>query len=205
MANEFKAAAERKKRKAEERKARDLISMIEEKMNTNGDAIAEDEKTALLAVVEDLKQLLKNDDAELISIQTAAENARTASDAVFASLESNRQGEDVSVSEPAETPADDVVEISPDASEDEHVEEIADVQPEEPADEVHKGGKIATALRNLYEAPRYSRVDGEKKERFSALIKPSLREKMEADRKAGIIKSPNDLINVLLEIYYGED
>lgn len=57
-------------------------------------------------------------------------------------------------------------------------------------------------------ADRYSatRSDGEGKSvRFSALIKPSLIKKMDADIRNKRIKSRNDLLNFLLEQYYGDD
>ena len=71
-------------------------------------------------------------------------------------------------------------------------------------EEEKKKQELSELLHHIYSSPRYTRIKGEVKVRFNAVIKPSLVKKMRADQQNERITSPSDLINGLLEIYYGE-
>ena len=65
---------------------------------------------------------------------------------------------------------------------------------------------ISAELRRIYASNEHLRFDSEKKTyRYNALIKPSLAKKMDRDMRNKNLKSKNDLINFLLEMYYGEN
>lgn len=63
---------------------------------------------------------------------------------------------------------------------------------------------VATILQNRYSDARYQRTTDEVKSKsFQAKITPSMDERMKKDVSKKKIKSQNDLINFLLEEYYG--
>lgn len=175
MANDFKAAAERKRKMAEERRRR------EEEERQKGETVEGQGSTA------------------------PAENEGTESAEPIVE-EPAAPVETEAAAETAEEPVPDVTpeptaEVPEEKSSDEpNKAAVQNVQPEEAEDD-----RVCAKLRKMYAAPRYNRFDGENKKRFSAMIKPSLVQKMNEDKEEGRIKSPNDLINVLLEIYYGEE
>ena len=218
MANEFKAAADRKKRLNELRKAEKTIGQIEEFMTERSDVLSVSAAEILRNAADKLSEATKeaysdvgtiaalNDEAQAVyenalktlENQPAVEPEEKADDQP--KEESAEKKNEAAVVEPAETKQEQTENSQEEVPGEEEVQEETVQEKEEPA-----GERVADILREMYAAPRYSRVGGETKTRFSALIKPSLRAKMDEDAKAGKIKSPNDLINVLLEIYYGEE
>lgn len=212
MANEFKAAADRKKRLNELRKAEKTIGQIEEFMTERSDVLSVSAAETLRNAADKLSEATKEANSDVGTIAALNDEAQAVYENALKTLEnqpavepeektddqpkeeSAEKKNEAAVVEPAETKQEEEVPVE------EEVQEEKVQEKEAPA-----GERIADILREMYAAPRYSRVGGETKTRFSALIKPSLRAKMDEDAKAGKIKSPNDLINVLLEIYYGEE
>ncbi len=207
MANEFKAAAERKKRITQVRKAETLIGQIEELLTGKADVMADEDKQALQASADKLKELIENNDANSEAIGAGREEAEAVFQAVSEKLsgqqEENAPAAEEEPSSPAEEEKTNEAPAEAETVEEVPTKEEVPEQEEAPAEEDQENEKISSVLRRMYNAPRH--IDRETKTRFSALIKPSLRKKMDEDAKEGRIKSPNDLINVLLEIYYGEN
>lgn len=231
MANDFKAAAERKKKMTEGRKAQRLIAQVEELLNEQNEDLSPEEISGLQARAGVLKELTADASASVDVMMVANEEAQMLLDAI-AEKRTKAQAEEPASEKPvaeepaSEEPAEEKVEEpvvvpeevqqEPSAPEEEvpTETETAPVVPEEPAQANDKPATenyefdvegISEVLLQMYKAPRYSRLKGETKKRFSALIKPSLIDKMREDQAAGRITSPNDLINGLLEIFYGED
>lgn len=218
MANEFKAAAERKKRLNELRKAEKTIEQIEKFMTERSDVLSVGAAETLRNAVDKLSEAIKESNSDIGTIAALNDEAQAVYENALKTLEdqptaepkekADEQPEEESAEKENEAPEIESAEAKQEQTEnpkeevpvEEEAQEETVQEKEEPA-----GERVADILREMYAAPRYSRVGGETKTRFSALIKPSLRAKMDEDAKAGKIKSPNDLINVLLEIYYGEE
>lgn len=198
MANEFKAAAARKKRLAEVSKAERLIEQIDKLLAEHESKLNAQDIEDGRSAADKLKDVMKDADSNIDAL--VAEN-RAAEDMLKKLQESL---EKVTAQEKNEVQAEEA-ENTVETPADEPVKEVPAETPvqEENAEENQEEEKISDILRRMYAAPRH--YDPETKERFSALIKPSLRQKMEEDRKEKRIKSPNDLINTLLEIYYGDE
>lgn len=280
MANDFKVAAERKKRMTAVRTAEKTIEKIEEFQKEQGPVLGENNMSAVNMTVDKLKETIKDNDQDSAAINNANQAAEDALSAALDMLEKQKAREEaVLVAEKtiekmeafqneqgpilgaenmatvdaataklkevikdtnfdaeainaanqeaeealgagwdmleklAEQKAREEAEARAAAAAAQQATVLAAAQSEAPANALEQNGapvgerkeKISEALRRLYAAPIYSRISGETKTRFSASIKPSLKEKMAADQAAGKIKSPNDLINVLLEIYYGDE
>ena len=63
---------------------------------------------------------------------------------------------------------------------------------------------VASILQSRYAEARYQRISEEGRTKsFQALLKPSISERLKKDTSKKKIKSANDLINFLLEEYYG--
>lgn len=215
MANEFKAAAERKKRLNELRKAEKTISEIEKFMEDRADVLSVGAAETLRNAADKLSEAVKDADSDTGTIAALNDEVQAAYDNALNTLETlpEHQPEETPAAEENEAPMTESAETEQETTEETKAEDPAEevaqketVQEETAQEKTEpEGERVADILRRMYAAPRYSRVGGETKARFSALIKPSLRAKMDEDAKAGKIKSPNDLINVLLEIYYGEE
>lgn len=88
----------------------------------------------------------------------------------------------------------------------EPVQVTAPVAAEPAVEERVEKADVSAELRRMYASNEHMRFDSEKKSyRYNALIKPSLNKKMERDMRNKNLKSKNDLINFLLEIYYGDN
>ena len=86
----------------------------------------------------------------------------------------------------------------------ETVQATVPAAPEHTAAQPAEGFDVSAELRRLYASSEHLRFENEKKtHRYNALIKPSLNKKMERDMRNKNLKSKNDLINFLLEMYYG--
>lgn len=229
--NEFKAAAERKKRMSEMRKAKTFISRLQEVLDQQDLNLASEDMESVQAALDKLNEVVIDASVEVDVFTAANEKAQQVLDSINEKLAKQEESPveetqetsdpEESVAETSDAPAEEVpaqeapvneampvAEETPEITAEPEVKQVAEAPTEPETKELSKEEKekyeLSELLHDLYSSPRYSRLKGETKTRFSALIKPTLIKKMRADQEEGRITSPNDLINGLLEIYYGE-
>lgn len=213
--NAFKAADARKKRKNESEKAVKFIGQLEEVLNTPSDKLSQSDIASAQASLDKLKEVSADASVEIEVLMTANEDAQSVLDQISDKLNAAEEPAVVEETVPEQEPVAEEVKSTPEVPADvvpevkgEETEEVIEAPAKPVAKELTEEEKekqaLSELLHDLYSSPRYSRLKGETKKRFSALIKPTLIEKMRMDQEEGRITSPNDLINGLLEIYYGE-
>ena len=75
MANDFKAAAERKKKMAQTRRAKEVIGRMSEFLNEKEALLGEEDKAALQSSVDSLNSIIQDSDVDLDKVISANDEA----------------------------------------------------------------------------------------------------------------------------------